>query len=349
MTQGYSGRKSFGRTLVGCVLALFLGLLSPFLLMVETMSLMPVVLIPVLLSAAMAVWFGNAAVFALNGAFLGTMYLGFGFPGFLMGMVGVLPPIVSILLGMRRREPFFDQMERSVMLAILAMAGAVTVAFVFWGSNLIGQVIRTLEEQIASIPEEFFRTVLAYSGLDASGYSMTELRSLYTGILGQMEKYYVYFLPGRLLSGAALTSVLGVLWGNWLMARRGDATAQSYISLENWRLPAKVSIGALALLLVSFLMAGSGFSMGGTAFYTVYDLATLAFAIQTAASLCRRMKQGGFRPGARITLTCLIVLLPLALNAGFLLCIYGVASALFGSEGLIRKAIERQKNGPKDN
>lgn len=76
MTQGYSGRKSFGRTLVGCVLALFLGLLSPFLLMVETMSLMPVVLIPVLLSAAMAVWFGNAAVFALNGAFLGTMYLG---------------------------------------------------------------------------------------------------------------------------------------------------------------------------------------------------------------------------------------------------------------------------------
>jgi len=170
-----------------------------------------------------------------------------------------------------------------------------------------------------------------------------------------MQSYYESNLLANQFAGAIWTAALAVLAGNWLLARRGEATTESFKGLFEWYLPANVTKGLLMMLAVSALLLN--FSIrGNVALYIIVSRIVLtAFVIQGFAANDRRMRRNGASRGRRQGAVVLLVLLEallgnalLGLDVFALLAIAGGGSALFGSRGAARPMIDHIKEKMKN-
>lgn len=176
--------------------------------------------------------------------------------------------------------------------------------------------------------------------------SVADYRERFMAVLTLLSETYAQVLPGRLLSGAALSGVLTALWGNWLMARRGMATNESYVGLGQWFLPAQAVLGLMLLWLSAYLITGTGYAPRAAVYLAVYDLVSSAFYIQGLGAVDRFLYRRGASAGKRRAIVALALVFGLALrvlNTG--LFIIGAISALFGSHGVLKR---RPPNQDKD-
>ena len=361
MSQIQMPRASAGKVLLGIVLALAIGALLPVVLTLQVAALMPVVLIGGVMMVFLCCFGGWIPACVLLAAQLASTAFFMGSTIMWMVLAAVVLPAVFVMRGIILRQKFFSQMRNALMVQMAGLIIAVFIAFMAFGSNMIAQMMDALRAQFAQMPDEIFEpfvdainSAFAMMGDGAvpqeSMMTVERYREMLMGtMLDVMQEVYVQNLPAVLLTGAAITAILSVLWGNWMMARRGYATTESFIGMSRWFLPAQLSCGLILMWVASYILAVVGYASGETVYVSIYMLVQLAFFVQALASIDRLFLKRGMRPGSRYALMTVILLASQMFSLfNNVLFIYGGASALFGSRGAIRLWMQKHQNDHTD-
>ena len=346
-----------GRMAGGVAIALILGTLLPLIGVFQISLLMPVLM----LCGIVAVYLKARSGWVPAGLLLATSLIStqtfIGTPVMLMLLLSAALPALFVMRGVARKQPFFTQLKAGIAAYGLGLVAAMLAAYAAFGGGMIAQFVDVLRSEFARMPDAALQPFAdaVNSALSLSGaqgfvpFTVQTYREQLAGVLDLMQQIYARELPGTLLSGALLSGVLSVLWGNWTMARQGVATNESFIGIGRWFLPAQVTAGAVGLWLVGFIIANTGYGAGATVYATVGKLAGAAFAVQALAAVDRRLlSTGSSSSRRRVLVTLLAVMALLFRGIASLLCIVGVVSALFGSRGAVRQWLDKRQNNNSD-
>jgi len=161
--------------------------------------------------------------------------------------------------------------------------------------------------------------------------------------LNDFQELMTLSLPGMLVSNGLISAVLMVMLPNWYYRHRGLATEESYITLEKWRLPGSVVLGALGLYAAGFVIYLSGMRNGGAVFIALESMVNVCFSVQAASAIARQLTLCGIAEKKRnISIAVLVAALWIA-GATSVLVWIGCASALFGSQGVITVALRKHR------
>lgn len=339
-------RVPVGRAVGSAVLGLVLGALLPLLALFQVTLLVPVLM----LGGMLAVWLRARAgwwpAIALAAAATASTAFFMGVQVALMLLAAALLPSLVVLRGMSQKAPFFDQMKVGIAAYVAGLLTATVIAYVSFGGGMVARFVDLIRAEYDRMPDaalqpfvEWANSMMVVNGtMGVERMTVDLFRAQLTGVLDLMEQTYAQALPGTLLCGAMLSGVLSVLWGNWTMARQGLATNESFVGMSRWFLPAQVTLGALGLWLAGVVLVYSGYESGATVSFTIGEVAGAVFAIQALSALDRRMVRAGRSTTRRRVLITLLAAVALILrDVGAVLAYVGVASALFGSHGVVRR------------
>ena len=249
--------------------------------------------------------------------------------------VTVLPAFL-IVKGIQKRRPFFAQMRTAL---IASVGGALLTLFavmLFYGGDVVAQfmdMVRSVLEDIMPSMYQIYQPVF-----EAQGITLTydEFLSTYTQVLATIQSVYATNLPGAVLADAVLTALIAVLWGNWVTARHGEATTESFKGLADWYMPSNMAIGLLIAFVAAAILSSTTFNGASIAWATVCAVVYLAFTVQLLSALDRRMKAHGRTRSGR---TAIAILLFAAINLiaylRFAALLIGAGLAIFGKNGVI--------------
>lgn len=329
MNQFTEIKPSFGRVALSCVTALILGLLQPFAVIFQIMFPMPGISIAAIAAAVSFGGAGLAPVIVLGAASALSLLFIFGIKLGLLAMLLWAVPAAVMVSGIRRRDPFFRQLTKAIIAAVAVTAlAAAGVAMVF-GADVVKQVIDQLRASFTSQQELFWEVLAPMIRVE----SFDEFVEYYYVMFNTLELYYNYYLLSNLFNGAILSAAVGVLWGNWRVARRGGAMADSYRGLSQWYLPANTTWGLLMMLAAAFILAKIKLPAAQSAWVLVSSLCQTVFLIQCMAAFDRRMKTNGSGHGMRVMMILLMTGMSYLGGMITMVAILGAASALFGSKG----------------
>ncbi|MBR2798796.1 MAG: DUF2232 domain-containing protein [Clostridia bacterium] len=339
------------------LLAVIVGALLPVIALTQISLLVPVLMLGGIMAAYLGARSGWIPV--------GVLAVASGVStGFLMGgtitlvlLVASIAPSAVVVLGARSKRPFFEQMNAGVIAFIGALVAATLVAYTAYGGRMIARFVDVLRAEYNRMPDatlqpmvEWMNAMLPVAGT-AREQAMTvaSFRAQLSGVLDLMQQTYAQMIPGALLSGAILSGVLSVFWANWTMARRGMATNESFVGMSGWTLPPQLTLGAVGLWAVGLLLMGTGRANGTTIYMTISQAVGAAFAVQALCALNRRMLRADRPLRRRRLLIGLLAVAGLLLRGvGAALAYVGVASALFGSHGAIRRWMQNRPMDPPD-
>lgn len=333
-------KPSAGRIVLCSILSLGLGLMQPLALAFQMMLPAPAISIAMI---AAAVMYGSCGVIPVIvygvAAALGTL-LTYGAAISVVSLLAWLVPAIVIMLGMRRREPFFHQLTKGIAAAVITVVAAAACMAAIFGSDVIELFIDRARQNFASQQELFFQLM---SPMLSAEVTLEQFVEMYYSAFNTLQIYYEYYLVANLTSGAIVSACVATLWGNWKMAKRGMATAESYRGLSQWYLPANTTWGLLLMLAAGFVVAHMNFGAAQSAWIMVQSLCQLAFVIQFLGALARRMRNGsGY--AARTVLIALVVIMGYSSGMVGFMAILGCVSALFGSKGAAKPMIDKIKN-----
>ena len=344
MSQNNSLRPSTGKIVVGSVLALILAFLLPQVLMFQLMTFNLGVV--AMAGVALTIWAGPIPGILLAVAGAANMMYFYGFQvGAVLLPMAVAPP-VAVALGVRGRRPFFQQMQVGLIAFLAGTVVTALLAAIAFGGDIVARVVAMIGEVFDEIGPEVWTIVQpSMEALDPS-ITFEQFSEAFGEVLALIQAYYELYLLANLLAGAAVTAIVSVFWGNWLAARRGEATVESFVGLHGWYLPANLTWGILMTLAAAWILANTAISGGTTTWLVVLELAEVAFVVQALAAIDRRLKARGSTRGRRTAAVVLILLAGMLLSGlGVfeLLMLVGGASALFGSHGAARPIVEKIK------
>ena len=343
------------KTVIGIIIALVIGTIFPVALTFQLTLLMPMILLSNLLMPVLFVSGGMPAVAALIIAELASTIFFFGETIGMMVLAAAVFPGVSVILGMRRRAHFFDQLRTGIVVHVIGFIVAIAIAYFSFGGDMIRKFIDGVRQQFASLPDEIImptvesvnQMVAAMMGGTVSPENMVTVdtyRSMVTGtMLDVMQEMYVEYIPGCLLIGAVLTGLISVLWGNWRMARRGLATAESFIGMSKWNLPTHVSGGVFFIWIVGAMIIATGsYSSATTAYRAIYMLVQVAFYIQAIACFDRMLigRYMGLR-GRRILIFLVLIGAMIIPLINVIMFVWGGGSAFMGIVRSVRSGFNR--------
>ena len=346
MTPNSPYRVPGGKLALGIVLAVLIGALTPVITLLQMSCLIPVaplsgVFMVFLFCYAgqLPAWIYMIVQLCATGALLDARF------SLMMLCAGTIPALICIRC-ITLKRPFFEQMKLNIACGLLGMLAAVTVAYMNFGGNMIERMAEAMKAQFDLMPDAFFAPFveMVNSALSTGGLpgvrtmTVQAYREQLSGILNLMSEIYQQSLPGALLSGAALSGVLSTLWGNWLRARRGLASDESYVGLARWFLPRNVTLGLTLMWIAAYILSETQYAQGETVYYTVYSLSTMAFFIQALGAVDRFFFRRGTPDGRRRTLLVVTLILGSIIQFfnTFLFAV-GAGSALFGTHGAFRR------------
>ena len=340
-----AGSLPKGKIIWGSVLAILLGALVPLAATLGVLALSPLLLIGGVVLVVLQCYGGWIPAGLYTGVSLaGSAWL-LGAQPTLILTVAMFLPAAFALQGILLKQPFFEQLRASIIDHMAGLLAGLLVAYTAYGAGMVTKLMDGVRAQFALMPDAAFAPFVEMvnatlsGGLSGAGVvTVDTYRASIKGMLDLMERTYGQTLPGMLLCAALISAVLTVLWGNWRMALRGLATEQSFVGMSRWFLPANVSIGALVLWVVGYVLTLTSYAESATVYTTIYLVFRQIFSIQALASTDRRLIRRGMSTARRRTL------LVLAFIAGQLfelmslvLLVHGLASAMFGSNGALGK------------
>lgn len=351
MNQFKGVKPSAGRIVLCSILAGIVGLIQPFAVMLQLMLPMPAVSIAMMLCVALYAYAGWIPAGILMGLGAVCSLFSFGFaPGLIVLLMWVLPAVLMIL-GIRSKRPFFEQMRRGIGVCLAATALAIALTALMVGGDMIAAAMEQVRAAFEAQKDSIWTAVQAALEGMPMRLGKEEFLEAYYAVFDMLQSYYEYYLLSNLLTGAVISAMVSVLWGNWLSARRGEATKDSFQGLSEWFLPANMTFGILLVLAASLILARAGIAGGQTAWVVVCSLAQLAFMVQAFAALDRRMRASGSGRGKRTALILLLIIGGAMLGRIFgILSLYdvlafaGCASTLFGSKGAAKPWIQKIKD-----
>lgn len=341
MNQGEI-RIGLGKRIVGIVLGMVLALLAPMVLLTQVFSLMTVVMLPSIALVILYRWAGRGpALFsavlmlAFNQWIMGSAWM------FVALLAIVLPAIILLRLEDR---PFFQQMRCAIAAFGVGIIAAVGVLYLNYGGNMIERALNLFPAMLRMQPEESLAPILELvSQLLQRPLTMEDFHALYAVMIEQMIPEFQLRLPQLLLSGALITALLSTWLSNRMRARRGLAVPGSFVPVREWALPASTTSGLLLILAVSGAMRLFNAPSFDTAFLAVYGIAVVSFCAQGMASMARRLRASPLsRVMRRVVLVVMVVLL--FMGGEVVLALYGCASAILGSRGMLQQRAQEMNN-----
>lgn len=345
MTSNQPYRISGGKLALAMLLALVVGAAAPVLSLLQVGLLLPVIVIGGVFMVFLYVYAGRlpAWLFLTVQLLTANLLVNDTFMWMLLA-AGSIPALLC-MRGIAARRPFFEQLRVSMAMFCLGMLAALGIAYAQYGAGMIARATDGLSGLFAQMPDAFFEPFVsavnsAIPGSELPGGPMTvaRYRSMITGVLALARETYQAALPGTLLSGAATAGILSTLWGSWLLARRGLATEDSYVSPERWFLPSGVTGGLSLMWLAAMLIAHSGYASGQSVQTAAFDLLNLAFSFQAVGAIDRYMLRRNKSDRFRQVVIVAVILLGWVLRVlGLALFLIGSGSAMFGSHGALRQ------------
>ena len=348
MNQFSGVRPTHGKIVLSGILAAFFAFVQPWALTFQLILPMPGIGLYVIMTAILYAWCGilPVAVLTLLGSFF--IMITFGMANAVILLPMTLLPAWAIMTGLRSRDAFFGQLKRVLICSLAGTSAAVVLAGIVHGQDMIASLL--------SVFVDFFeqnKAVLIEQVREMGGFgdqlTLELFEEAYSEFFKSMQSYYEQYLIANQLSGAIWTSASAVLLGNWLLARRGEATSESFKGISEWHLPSGVTLGLLLMLAVSAILLNFPIRGNTALFVIVCSLNRTAFAIQGFAANDRRMRAQGASRSRRRGIVILIVMIQLmgvqvlGIDAFTLLALAGGCSAMFGRKGSARPAIDRIK------
>ena len=300
-------------------------------------GVLPTLLIFVSLIIGMLVyglWGLPAGCAMLVGACAGTFLSG----GTLLAaemLLGFVMPCAVCMAAIERRTPFFKTMKIAVIAQGAGYLSALALLALICGGDLGGVFGTMFRDSIMSLDENMLTSMLdMYSGMFAMfGLEIIESTPAETllAISAYLEQAIKIIMPYLIVFETVINALFGTLIACCLRTRRGIEGA-SYEPISKWRLPARVTIGIIVLLIAGFILSKTSGSRGEIVLITMLGVTYIACCIQTLASLYDKMTIMQMRMWLRVLLLVLTVLC-----ANFYVMLYGALSALIGSHGLIRQ------------
>lgn len=318
------------------LLAMVLGLLHPLLFTYQTLFLLWLPCVYVIASALLYAGGGwiPAGILLGAGAVFSFLWLDARLALALLP-VTVLPAFL-IVRGIQKREPFFAQMRTALVASVGGALLTLFAVILFFGGDAVAQfmdLVRSILDEIMPSMYQIYQPVFEAQGVTLS---YEDFLSTYAQVLATIQTVYATNLPGALLVDAALTALIAVLWGNWVTARHGDATVESFKGLADWHMPSDMVIGLLIAFAASAILSNLNLNGTNIAWATVCSVVYLAFTVQLLSAMDRRMKARGRTRGGR---TAIAILLFTVINILSILklpaLLIGAGLAIFGKNGVI--------------
>lgn len=349
-------KPSGGKVAAGVVLAVIMGALTPLITVLQISMLAPVILLSGLFmvflfcfAGRLPAWLFLAVQLGATAALLDTTFM------WMFLVAGSLPAIIT-LRWIVLKKPFFEQMKLSIVFYGIGLVAALCIAFSVYGGNMVGQLMDALRDQFKRMPDDMFtpfvdavNSAQLGSGMGIKAITVSDYRAQMMGVLSLMGEAYEQTLPGALLTGALLSGILSVLWGNWLCARHGLATNASYIPPTRWFLPPQVTIGLLLMWLAVIILRETGYASGAAVYTAVYSIVNVAFIIQALCTIDRALYRRGASNRRRRVMMAFGAIFSLILRLfGIAMFAMGAFSALTGPHGVFQAMRDRNNDNRPD-
>lgn len=358
MDQNLKNHYSAGKIVLGVIIALIIGALVPVVMTLQISMMTPMVMLGGLMMVLLFCFAGPAPALVLGVMQIAaSAYFFSPVFGWIVLFMSVMPAWVAIR-GIGSKQPFFKQMQDCLSAQTSGLLIAVIIAYVSFGGDMISKLIDAIRTEFARMPEELISSIvdgvnstMVSMGFQESTLTVDAYRELVSGaMLDYLQESYTRILPGSLIVGAVFTAVISVFWGNWRMARKGLATSESFVGMSAWFLPGHATGGLIFVWAASYVLMAVGYKSGENLYQTVYMLNQLVFSIQALASFNRGFLKKGVRTGKRCALTVIIWIASMLMpGLGIGLMFIGIASALWGSHGMITLRMKQQHDNDSDN
>ncbi len=357
MTKFSFGRIAAGVGLaLGCAALLALGLVFPGLMQPAVLIALGFVMLSPLIIALLYAWSGPVPAFLAGAVTLSFSYLMGENPVQMMLVcaLGLVLPGLGYVLLLRARCPFFQGMQMTIALQLGALLLALGAARVMLNEDLVGAFLGYARHAVSQLPVGLVNQYLLLFGrlgmVSAPGvdFSMPFLMplvqtQLIESLFANLETGVRVMMPAMLLSYGVMLGMTGYALPAWVCARRGEEPPVPIVHLSDWRLPKTMIIALPACTLLLWILLQAGMLGADAAYQALLGLTGLAFAVQGAAALSRRMRLSGAARGRRLLMIAFGWIF-----ARWLFTTIGVWSALMGSKGLITEYLrKRNDNTPK--
>lgn len=340
--------KRVSRKLVpGVIWGLVSGaLLAPALLamFLSTVLASPFVLLPTVAAAMLGAWAGWPALAASS---VSCLAAGFSLGGGAAALVAaeiVLLPAWGIYMILARRPRFYEGVAQSAFLQLGALLVLLAGAWLVVRQDLALYFASQLRQLAQGMSWDYFQAMYAavnqvtggaavdFAALGEAGREafLDEWFALYTGQLQQS-------LPQILMCSGLLTGALAYWLSARILARRSDDPPVSYAHPRDWRLVGHLIVGPPVCALICYIAYQSGMEGADAAYLAIMGLNSLLFTVQGIGALDRMLFKAGASTGKRG-----VILVVMVLVAQLALPLIGVASALFGSKGLISQWLKKR-------
>ena len=354
---------SASRVALGLGLAFLGAMVAPWMLVFSGLFLWPPLLISVLFA-----WTGLlpavvcAFLMLLSPVLYGAMMVGisgapqymwmvieqgmpalFGSAAWMLGagLMLVLPGIGTIFL-LSRRMPFARAVGIGIagqlallLLGVVALRGLI-------GADLIEALVSWLKGAIEEMPGRVIGQLLQMmgrsgvfgtsTGINFDKWILTsaERAQLLDLIYLSIDRVLRLNLVSMMIQSGTTTGLLSYAMAARICVSRGDEPQIPYLPLHAWRLRMDVIIGLPVVALACAIANYAGVPGMDSGYAAMRGLCSLAFAVQGAAAVSRRLRQGGTSPKRRTLMISVLVVL-----GGPLLSVLGIWSAMLGSRGLL--------------
>ena len=334
-------RAGGGGQVAGYLLAVLAALFGPIALMLELISLTPVLLLS---SAAIVYLFGRYGRGPmLCCALLQMLSYGYflGSPMIWVCMIAMVMPAFAVSREAAANHSLADQMRISLVRYVFGLVVGVFLLYSYYGGNFIEKTLMTLKEQVLSVPQEYLAPVMEpLKMVYGNALTLEAVRQLVGEAYDSLVPVYTLQLPGLLFSGVIASSIISVALANYQNMKKGKAAEGIYVPVREWYLKSSVTWGMLLMVAASYVLAFAGMRNAVTVNFAVLEVMVTVFCVQAFASLLRRLHASRFGKGAKTALKVFLCIVLLSPSRDYL-AMYGVLSAIFGSKGALRQRIER--------
>ena len=346
MAEPRSPRPEKSKIIIGCLIALVLGVLSPLIDMFAVFLLA----VPVLLAFLYA--FSGIIPYVLGASTtLFMSFFAYGLAGLGMTACALILPSAVIVRAIHMRAPFHTQLVTAISAFVVGVVAALAIAYAAIGSDIIGALMGYFEREFQATISPGFLDMLLSRLYDIpgspdslstaqmlAGFLTTDQRAKFLAqLLSDMRASLSLTLPGYLLSSAALSGLIAVAWPGHVNRKSVPEGDPSRLPLYQWYTPYGLSLGLLGTMGVAYLLSWQKVSGGDTVYMTMRAILLLCFEVQAVTSAERRLRNFG----AKVPTRAVVIILSLVFFSDYA-AVYGGVSALFGSTGAVRQLMAKR-------
>lgn len=342
MTKTYKPHPSILKGIGYSLVALLFGFLHLFLTPFQITTAVPFV--TTLISVPLYIGGGIVPLALLAICSIGATAFVWGIPFALVTFPAYVVPASVMLYMICTKKPFFKQLAVALLAALLSAGVSIVLATVVYGSDMIAKAVEMLRPTIDMVIPMLWTNY--ESVFESAGVTITydEFVTMYNEFIMLAQNSCELSLLSNVLTGASITVLAGEMWGNWLLARRGEASSENFKGLADWHLPQNMILGMGLTLIVGLLVKDSSIRGAQIAWKALSSLVSLACFVQAIAALDRNSKRKGIAVGRRRFRVGLAIFVTIIGGSSIysIFVMIGALSALFGHQGVVTNWKNRQ-------